>query len=123
MDKDGKLFLSSQDSNVKGLLELFQASNLHSEEENILKDAKLFSSKYLKKVISAYPDDHELAKQILNTLSLPLHWKVNWFNISKYIYELETENKTNFAALVDLAKLNFNMVQASHQEDLKELSR
>jgi alpha-farnesene synthase len=119
LDKNGK-FMSSSDSNAKGMLELFQASNLSTEGENILKEARSFSVKHLRRV--SVNSSNKFGKQIDHALSLPLHWKGEWYDIRKYIHDHDTENKTN-SVLVELAKLNFNIVQAAHQEDLKDLSR
>ncbi|GAB4826791.1 hypothetical protein Ancab_033672 [Ancistrocladus abbreviatus] len=65
--------------NSKGVLELFKASYLASEGENILAMARAFLYKNLKDKLS-YLDDH-LAKQTSFTLELPLHWRVHWFKV------------------------------------------
>ncbi|KAJ9690150.1 hypothetical protein PVL29_012680 [Vitis rotundifolia] len=113
------MFSKSTCTNVKGMIELFEASHLALEGENILDEAKAFSSGYLKEIISNL--DNNLAKQVVHSLESPLHWRVQWFDIRWYIdfYEEEGVN----LALLKLAKLNFNMVQAVHQKDLKHISR
>lgn len=121
LDQNGK-FMSSLDSNVEGMLELFQASNLCSEGEELLKEARLFSVNRLG-YLAEKSNNYKLSKQIFQALSLPLHWKVEWYNVRENIYDHETKNKTNNSALVELARINFNIVQAAHQQDLKELSR
>eukprot|EP00261_Vitis_vinifera_P017318 XP_010646945.1 PREDICTED: alpha-farnesene synthase [Vitis vinifera] len=113
------MFSKSTCTNVKGMIELFEASHLALEGENILDEAKAFSSGYLKEIISNL--DNNLAKQVVHSLERPLHWRVQWFDIRWYIdfYEEEGVNLD----LLKLAKLNFNMVQAVHQKDLKHISR
>lgn len=106
-------------ANVKGMIELFEASHLALEGENVLKEAKDFSWGYLKGIISNI--DNKLAKQVAHCLERPLHRRVQWFDIRWYIdlYMEEGVDRT----LLKLAKLNFNMVQAVHQKELKLISR
>ena len=78
------------------------------------------SSLYL---IDSYLDmDDKLAKQVSSTLRIPCHRKVQWFHVKQQIHAYEQEDNKN-VILLELAKLNFNIVQAIHLEDLKELSR
>lgn len=114
------MFSKSTCTNVKGMIELFEASHLALEGENILDEAKAFSSGYLKEIISNL--DNNLAKQVVHSLERPLHWRVQWFDIRWYIDFYEEEGVMNLD-LLKLAKLNFNMVQAVHQKDLKHISR
>ncbi|CDP19906.1 unnamed protein product [Coffea canephora] len=107
-------FKASIASNVEALVELFEASNLGSEGENILNEANLYSIRSL--------EPYFAASSCNQALSLPLHWTAEWYNIKKRILAYEQEDKIN-PKLVELAKLNFNIVQAAHQKDLKEISR
>uniref|UniRef100_F6I240 Alpha-farnesene synthase n=1 Tax=Vitis vinifera TaxID=29760 RepID=F6I240_VITVI len=113
------MFSKSTCTNVKGMIELFEASHLALEGENILDEAKAFSSGYLKEIISNL--DNNLAKQVVHSLERPLHWRVQCFDIRWYIDFYEEEGVMNLD-LLKLAKLNFNMVQAVHQKDLKHIS-
>lgn len=115
LDETGK-FKASTASNVEAMVELFEASNLGSEGENILNEAKLFYIKSLKSYFAANYSNFNQA------LSLPLHWTAEWYNIKKHILAYEKGGKIN-PKLMELAKLNFNIVQAAHQKDLKEISR
>jgi len=59
---------------------------------------------------------------VSHALELPLAWRMlrlesNWFI---NVYETKTDMEP---VLLELAKLDFNMVQALHQEDLKHSSR
>ncbi|XP_027101386.1 alpha-farnesene synthase [Coffea arabica] len=107
-------FKASIASNVEALVELFEASNLGSEGENILNEANLYSIRSL--------EPYFAASSCNQALSLPLHWTAEWYNIKKRILAYEQEDKIN-PKLVELAKLNFNIVQAAFQKDLKEISR
>ncbi|KAK9268057.1 hypothetical protein L1049_010496 [Liquidambar formosana] len=113
-------FSKSICTNIKGMLELFEASHLALEGENILDEAKAFSAENLKEISSDL--DSNIAKQVAHALELPLHWRVKWFDVKWHINVYEKEEHKN-SILLELAKLNFNMVQATHQEELKEISR
>ncbi|XAR53726.1 Alpha-farnesene synthase [Bertholletia excelsa] len=117
-------FLGSfNDTNIdmKAKLELLEACHLAHEGENMLDDAKSLSAEILKHIRSGADD--KLSEEIAQTLDLPLHWRVRWYDVRRHIHVLGKMEGTQFPILVKLAKLNFNMVQAAHQEDLKELSR
>ncbi|KAL3519575.1 hypothetical protein ACH5RR_017724 [Cinchona calisaya] len=114
LNENGK-FKASTASNVEALVELFEASNLGSEGDNILNEARLFSIRNLKSYF-AKNSDCNLA------LNLPLHWTAEWYDIKKQIFKYEKNDKIN-SKLLELAKLNFNIIQASHQKDLKEITR
>ncbi|XAR53728.1 Alpha-farnesene synthase [Bertholletia excelsa] len=106
---------------MKAKVELLEASHLACEGENILEKAKSLSAEILKHIHSNADD--KLSKEIAQTLDLPLHWRVKWYDVRRHIHVLGKMEGPHFPILVKLAKLNFNMVQATHQEDLKELSR
>ncbi|KAL3519576.1 hypothetical protein ACH5RR_017725 [Cinchona calisaya] len=114
-------FLKSSNINVKGLLELFEASTLGREGETVLTEARLFSIGSLSDF--GANSDHKLAKEVFQAMSLPLQRRVEWYNIKKHINAHEKDHTSTNTKLIELAKLNFNLVQASHQEDLKEVSR
>ncbi|CAK9142627.1 unnamed protein product [Ilex paraguariensis] len=77
-------FRQSTNTNVKAMLELFEASHLALEGENTMDKAKMFSTENLKTVISNSNDS--LAKQLSTALELPLHWRLEWYNVTKHIH-------------------------------------
>nr|QWQ79599.1 TPS41 [Juglans sigillata] len=87
----------------------------------ILEKASDFATKHLKEYVDQSKDQY-LCMMVNHALELPLHWRVTrleaWWFIDAY-RSREDMNPT----LLELAELDFNMVQAVHQEDLKELSR
>ncbi|XP_022716040.1 alpha-farnesene synthase-like [Durio zibethinus] len=113
-------FSVSKCTEMKGLLELFEASYLGFEGENILDEAKAFSTETLRSVCSTL--DTYLAKQVAHALELSTHWRVQWFDVKWHITMYEN-NKNIDKILLELAKLNFNTVQATLQKDLSEISR
>ncbi|KAL2473364.1 cineole-1 [Forsythia ovata] len=105
-------FTTSEHLDAKPIFQLLEASYLGMESECLLDTAKVFATENL----SA---NHELF-----SLPCPLHLSVGWFNVKKYIHVQEKENNnTNKSMLLQLGRLNFNMVQAQQQKDLKEILR
>ncbi|KAK3023440.1 hypothetical protein RJ639_042684, partial [Escallonia herrerae] len=105
---------------IEGLLSLYEASYLSMEGETILDEARDFTTKALKEALKT-GTDQDLATLVNHALDQPLHWRVprleaRWF-IDAYKKRLDA-NPT----LLELAKLDSNMVQAIDQEDLKHMS-
>ncbi|KAL3504240.1 hypothetical protein ACH5RR_034081 [Cinchona calisaya] len=118
--KDEKgVFKSSLCDDAKGMLSLYEASYLNKNESN-LELAREFTSKYLKN------DEKQMDQQIValvqHALELPLHWRVVPLEARWFIDEYEKRSDMN-PFLLQLAKLNFNIVQATYQNDLKYASR
>ncbi|KAL2473276.1 cineole-1 [Forsythia ovata] len=106
-------FMTSEHLDAKPIFQLLEASYLGMESECLLDTAKFFATENL----SA---NHELF-----SLPCPLHLSVGWFNVKKYIHDVQEKenNNTNKSMLLQLGRLNFNMVQAQQQKDLKEILR
>ncbi|GAY34260.1 hypothetical protein CUMW_010470 [Citrus unshiu] len=120
MDETGTTFSTSKCTDIKGLIELFEASHLALEGENILDEAKVFSGGTLKGIYSSLNTD--LAQTVARVLELPSYWRVPWYEVRWQINSYEKDKHMN-TILLELAKLNFNIVQATLQNDLRELSR
>lgn len=107
--------------NTNAILSLYEASFLSTEGENVLDAAKSFTINYLEKYIRSSENEFDVAI-VRHALELPLHWiiprmEARWF-IDIY------ERKTNMnPILLEIAKIDFNIVQSIHQEDLKSVSR
>ncbi|KAI9114139.1 hypothetical protein K1719_014789 [Acacia pycnantha] len=117
--------LSTSDEEIKGLIELLEASHLALESENILEEVRTFAINSLKKSASTkLLNSSDVSKHMVHhhALELPSHWRVEWFQVKRHIKELE-KNHNNYHILLELAKLNFNIVQANLQKEVKELSR
>ncbi|XP_074307587.1 (E,E)-alpha-farnesene synthase-like [Silene latifolia] len=105
---------------LSGVLELFEASHLAVEGEEILANAKVLSYQNL---IDRYQYlDVDRAQQVAHALNGPCHWRVLWFDVRHHIHAYEQQNDNN-KILLKLAKLNFNITQAIIIEELKEMSR
>nr|POF23364.1 (e,e)-alpha-farnesene synthase [Quercus suber] len=117
---DEKTGLFKENTNIKEMLELLEASHLGLEGENILDVARDFSTATLKESISSL--DSDLAKQVVHVLELPSQRRVQWFDVKWHINSFEKDSHMN-SSLLELAKLHFNIVQAILQKDLRESSR
>ncbi|KAL3617313.1 hypothetical protein CASFOL_038858 [Castilleja foliolosa] len=124
-DKDGD-FEASLGDDTKGLLQLYEASFMLTQDEKTLELAREFATKFLQKKLEEGNigiKDEYLSLLVRNALELPFHWRarrpyVRWF-IS--VYEKRPYNMNPI--VLELAKLDFNIVQATHQQELKHVSR
>ncbi|KAL1294969.1 hypothetical protein AAHE18_19G177600 [Arachis hypogaea] len=137
-DVSTDMFLSFQDEmgnfsqhssiDVEGMLSLYEASFLSFENETILDEAKDFTSKYLKEYLSKNNDenndhhDHYLSLLINQALEIPLHWRIPRWEAQWFINAYEQKKNMN-PLLLQLAKLDFNILQTIYQEELKVSSR
>ncbi|KAK9133625.1 hypothetical protein Scep_013153 [Stephania cephalantha] len=118
-DENGH-FKESLISDVKGLLSLYEAAHVVCEEEIILDDAREFTRKHLNDLEGSVKAN--LAKQASRSLDIPLHWRMVRAEARWYMDLYEEEEGMN-PALLELAKLDFNMVQAVLLKDLRSMSR
>ncbi|KAF6154360.1 hypothetical protein GIB67_026816 [Kingdonia uniflora] len=98
------------------------ASFLALEGEEILDEAQDFTRRHLKEFIKENVNPSLLSKQVRHALELPLHWRMARLETRWFIDVYEKKKDMN-QQLLEFAKLDFNMVQATHQEDLKYASR
>jgi hypothetical protein len=101
------------------LLSLYNAGYLAVPDEKILADAISFARNHLTLMVDSlrFP----LKKQVLRSLKTPLHKMVTRVEARYYIEEYEDEIG-NEIMLLELAKLDFNILQSLHLEDMKILS-
>ncbi|WOH13093.1 hypothetical protein DCAR_0832602 [Daucus carota subsp. sativus] len=104
---------------VKAVLKLFEASHLAFEGEDVLEKANVITRKYLMSIRSSDLDDDASLANISRTLEDPHNI---WYNVKTQIQRYETNAKAD-STLLNLAKHNFNMFQAIHQKEVKELLR
>ncbi|XP_043720092.1 alpha-terpineol synthase, chloroplastic-like isoform X3 [Telopea speciosissima] len=113
-------FKASYLKDAKGILSLYEASHLAVEGESILEEAKHFTRIALKEINNNR--EPKLAKQVNHALELPLHWRVPRLEARWYI-DIYEKQENSIPSLIKLAKLDFNIVQAIHQENVADLSR
>ncbi|TXG55305.1 hypothetical protein EZV62_020561 [Acer yangbiense] len=119
MDDEGK-FKKYVESDVKGMLSLYEASFLAFEGENIMDEALTFCRTHLNEVKSMV--NPALSELVNHALELPLHRRTVRLEARWYM-EACSERKHVNGLLLELAKLDFNMVQSQLQSELKDMSR
>ncbi|KAJ0891159.1 putative geranyl diphosphate diphosphatase [Helianthus annuus] len=119
MDANGK-FGESLVEDTEGLLSLYEASYLGANGEDILSQAKEFTTTHLKKSVSRFT--HKLGEQILESFEIPRHLRMVRLEARRYIEEYG-KDIDHTPVFLQLAKLEYNQVQSLHQMELAELSR
>nr|GEU38929.1 R-linalool synthase QH1, chloroplastic-like [Tanacetum cinerariifolium] len=108
---------------VVGMLNLYEASFLGVEDEKLLDGVREFTTKCLREKLEKNDTvDQSISMLISHALELPLLWRVQRFEAMWFMeaYKRRTDMKP---FLLELAELDFNIVQGIHQEDLKRSSR
>ncbi|KAK9092209.1 hypothetical protein Syun_027120 [Stephania yunnanensis] len=120
LSEDGDFHpLSCED--IKGMLSLYEASHFSIEGEHILDKGKTLTTMHLKNVIPSTNTD--LYQPVTHALQFPLHWSMQRIEARWYIDSYKKRNNDMNLVLLELAKLDFNMVQSNHQKELKSLLR
>ncbi|KAL9416656.1 hypothetical protein AB3S75_039782 [Citrus x aurantiifolia] len=124
MDEKGK-FKSCLGDDIKGILALYEAAYLLGEEEStIFHEAINFTTTHLEEYVKKHDDDDDdgyFSALVKHALELPLHWRMLRLEARWFIDVYERGTDMN-PVLVELAKLDFNSVQAAHQDELKYVS-
>ncbi|OAY36018.1 terpene synthase 10 [Manihot esculenta] len=105
----------------EGMLSLYEASFLSDENEDILQNARDFTTTCLRKFVQQ-SQDQNLSNLVSHALEIPLHWRMLRLETRWFIDVYERKQGMN-PLLLELAKLDFNNVQMIHQNDLKHVSR
>ncbi|XP_011088141.1 (-)-alpha-terpineol synthase-like [Sesamum indicum] len=106
---------------TKGLLQLYEASFLSTPGEKTLDLGREFATNFLQKNPNQKIDEN-LSLLVRHALEFPTHWRAQRPNARWFIDAYERRSDVN-SVVLELAKLDFNIVQATHQEELKHLSR
>nr|WHO15131.1 valencene synthase [Alpinia oxyphylla] len=117
-DENGS-FISILNGDAKGLLSLYNASYLATHGETILDEANNYTKSQLVSLLSEL--EQPLATQVSLFLEAPLCRRMKSILARKYIpiYEKEAMRSDD---ILELAKLDFNLLQSLHQEELKKAS-
>ncbi|XP_047983709.1 (R)-limonene synthase-like isoform X2 [Salvia hispanica] len=118
-------FISSLGNDIRGLLQLYEASFLLTQGEETLELAHKFSTKYLQRLVDDCDDDDDednILESVRNALDIPIHWRVQRPN-SRWFIEAYGRRPESNPIVLELAKLDFNITQAMHQQELKVISR
>ncbi|KAE8693425.1 (+)-delta-cadinene synthase isozyme A [Hibiscus syriacus] len=111
-------FKASPASDVRGLLELYEASHMRIQGDDILEEAISFTKAQLTLSLPAL--DHPLSEQVDHALKQSIRRGLPRVEARKFIsvYEdIESHNK----ALLQFAKIDFNLLQLLHRKELSEI--
>ncbi|KAK8943546.1 hypothetical protein KSP40_PGU006411 [Platanthera guangdongensis] len=109
---------------VKDMLSLYEASYLAVDGEDALDEAGEFAANFIEKAKgSSVNIPQRLIEQIDHALELPLHWRMPRLHTRWYIDAYVTQDNYMDPILLELAKLDFNIVQSIYKNELKEMSR
>ncbi|KAG0480616.1 hypothetical protein HPP92_011474 [Vanilla planifolia] len=101
---------------------MYEASFLAMEGEDELDDVRKFAIEQLSNKRRSLISNSLLAEQIDYSLDLPLHWRMPRLHERWFINFYERQEHIN-PTLLELAKLDFNIVQSIYKKELKEESR
>lgn len=118
---ENERFKESLDEDVKGILSLYEASYYSIEGESLMEDACCFASEILKERVNSI-DDVDLSMRVKHALELPLQWRIPRFEARWYM-DIYERSGDMIPEVLKFAKLDFNILQALNQEELKDLSR
>ena len=115
--KDGRDFVADSS---RDLLNLYNAAHMRTHGEIILEEAMLFSRRRLETMIPYM--EGPLAREIKSTLEIPLPRRVRIYE-SKYYISAYEKDATVHEKVLQLAKLNSNIMQLHHQHELAIITR
>ncbi|WMV12201.1 hypothetical protein MTR67_005586 [Solanum verrucosum] len=107
-------------NNIRGLLNLYEASHVRTHRDNILEEVLSFSTAYLE---SAAPHlKSPLSKQVTHALEQSLHKSIPRVE-TRYFISIYEEEEFKNDVLLRFSKLDFNLLQMLHKQELSEVSR
>lgn len=104
------------------MLSLYEASHLAFPGEDLLDEARKFTRKHLNDRIRSGNLSKDVAEEISHALEIPLHQRMRRLEARRYIEAYGKRPDAN-RILLEFAKWDFNVVQSTLQNDLKDLSR
>lgn len=107
-------------TDIKALLSIYEASHLALEGELDLHEAKLFATENLLKLNG--PENKVMKDHVNHALDIPLYLRMLRLEARWYIDAYDKQIDAN-KLLLELAILDFNMVQSIHRRDLQEVSK
>ncbi|KAL6333148.1 hypothetical protein AAG906_028331 [Vitis piasezkii] len=105
---------------IKGLMGLYEASQLCIKGEDILEEIGNFSSQLLNAWNTH--NDHSQARIVRNTLGHPHHKSLARFMAKSFLSDFQgTDGWVN--VFRELAKMDFNVVKSIHQKEMLQVSK
>ncbi|CAO2835988.1 unnamed protein product [Amaranthus hypochondriacus] len=118
-DENGR-FKECLRSDIEGLLNLYEASYVGVDGENIVDEALTFCSNHLSSIVEELSSP--MAEQVSHSLKLPLHRRSLRLESKNQISFYES-NPSHNKTLLRFAKLDFNLLQVLHNTELRDITR
>ncbi|KAB2594843.1 (-)-alpha-pinene synthase-like [Pyrus ussuriensis x Pyrus communis] len=99
---------------------LYEATHLRVHGEDILEEAHVFTTTHLKSTATSV--NYSMEAQITQALERPLLKGLVRLGVRNYM-SIYQEEASHSEALLQLAKLDFNLVQSLHKKELSEITR
>ncbi|KAL5214353.1 hypothetical protein ABZP36_003505 [Zizania latifolia] len=117
---DGR-FINDVADDPRGLLSLYNAAHLLVHDEPELEEAIFFARHHLESMMRRGDLNPPLVDQVKRALHKPLTRTSKRVETLHYMLEYEQE-EGHIAVLLDLAKMDFNLLQQVHLRELKAIS-
>jgi hypothetical protein len=135
-DENGQFFCNStgeqeeENKRVRSMLSLLRASSISFPGEKVMDEAKAFATDYLNRFLtgrSVTDVEQSLLREVKYALEFPWHCSVPRSEARSFI-EIYGQNDSWLKSIMnkkilELAKLDFNILQSTHQKDLQLISR
>ncbi|MED6110806.1 hypothetical protein PIB30_046284 [Stylosanthes scabra] len=134
-DKEGKfkqeLLLEGGGNNniVKGVMDLYEASQVSIKGEDMLDEAGEFSLKFLKERLAfSHNDDDDEAKLLRSTMETPFHKSLPMFTALDSFQDFHGGMNSNdngwwFGSLKTLAKMDLTLLQRLYKKEIIQISK
>lgn len=118
-DKKGK-FIPEIGTDVKGLMELFETSQVVISQDLTLEEAEDLSSHYLNMLVESL--DHHTCEAVLNTLDQPYHRSLSRLNAKRFLQHNLEGSKGWLTILKEFSRLDLENVQSIHRKEIGQVS-
>ena len=118
-NKEGK-FKPELSENIKGMVDIYEASQLSITGEHILAEAEKFSGKVLKEKVDCI-DSHG-DKLVKRTLEHPFHKSFALFTARNFLGDFHDKNLW-LSSFQEIAKMNFSLLQCSYHREIDQISK
>ncbi|KDP36233.1 hypothetical protein JCGZ_09953 [Jatropha curcas] len=108
-------------NDIQGILSLYEAAYLRVHGEDILEEALAFSTVHLKSIANAHTRS-PFAAQVSRALKQPIRKGLQRLE-SKHYISMYQEDASHNEVLLTFAKLDFNVLQMMHREELRYISK
>ncbi|KAL1345766.1 hypothetical protein HN51_019463 [Arachis hypogaea] len=110
-------------NDVQGMLTLYEASHLNFDGETLCEKARAFSATNMMNIITNEGTENKVKESVRRVLEgLPSHHSPYRVEARGYI-DTYHKNEPHNQLLLELAKLDFNMLQSLHQQELQQMAR